>query len=213
MSTVPFTVRRLFTVLPLLSAAVTGLCLAALTVGAVSGPRWLLLVGLLTSALVLAAFGAIGEAGITTTQEVAWPLREGGPRAYAPAVVHRVRAVDRTTNGPAGDPRSPDSAFEFDLTVVPPAGHAPYRIRLRHPLDLQGLLHRDRAVVEYDPQQPWRVILPNNPPAEHRSQATHLPAPPPARTLHPKGLPPGALVLALGLVAGAALVGAWYGAG
>ncbi|MFE6779858.1 hypothetical protein [Streptomyces sp. NPDC057702] len=190
----------------LLGIALTGVVFAALGHGALFGPRWLLLVGLVAGSLTLAAFGALAERD--TTRDAAWPLRSEGPRAYAPALVHGVRAVSRVDGRPAADPHAQSSVFEFDLTVVPPEGRPPYRVRVRNPVDVQDLLHRDRAVVQYDPGQPWRVIIPSNPPAEWRARAArldpaHLAS---ARQLHPAGLPPAAPILALGLTAAAAFL-------
>ncbi|WP_459246646.1 hypothetical protein [Streptomyces youssoufiensis] len=76
--------------------------LAALACGALFGPRWLLLTGLFTGSLTLAVLGVVGERD--TGKDAAWPLRPDGPRAYAPALVHGVRAVDRATGLPSGAP-------------------------------------------------------------------------------------------------------------
>ncbi|MFF5718517.1 hypothetical protein [Streptomyces buecherae] len=205
MTGLPYGVRRRLAPYLLLCVAETGAVFAALACGALYGPRWLLLTGLFTSSLTLAVLGVIGERD--TGKDAAWPLRPDGPRAYAPALVREVRAVDRATGRPAADRNAQSSVFEFDLTVVP-EDRDPYRIRVRHPLDVQDLLHRDRAVVQYDPRQPWRVILPPNPPREAQARATHLDPDslPTARSVRPTGLPSGAPVLLLGLALAAVVV-------
>ncbi|MFJ6571245.1 hypothetical protein ACIQNU_27905 [Streptomyces sp. NPDC091292] len=192
-------VRRLFAPHLLVAALVVTAAFTALGVGAIEGPRWLLVTGATSSAVVLAMFGVLGE----TAPEggVAMSLRSGGPRAFAPAVVHSVRAVD-TVTGLTADPQSLTSVFAFQLTVVPPDGSRPYRIQLRHPLDHQGLLHRTRAVVEYDPRQPWRVILPPYPPTPWLVRADNLDpeTATTSTTLTTQGLPPGSPVLIASLL-------------
>ncbi|WP_335933124.1 hypothetical protein [Streptomyces sp. PTD5-9] len=166
--------RRFLTAFGLLSAAVAGLAFAALVHGAVDGPRWLLLTGLPASALALTVFDKVAEP--SHSDLVVLGLRSGGPRAFAPALVHAVKAVDKESGRPAADGRSLNTVFEFDLTVVPD-GLPAYRIRARHPLDAQGLLHRRRAVVEIDPEQPWRVVIPADPPREWLARAEVLTPP------------------------------------
>ncbi|MFE0172848.1 hypothetical protein ACFWZ2_11065 [Streptomyces sp. NPDC059002] len=196
---------RGFAALPVLAgAAVVAVALATLAQGLIGGTTWVLLTGLTATALVLTVLGGLADDGYGPG--VAAGLRSGGPRAYAPAVVHSVHAEERRTGAAVLDGRDRNSVFVFDLTVVPDEGPA-YRVAVRHPLDLQDLLHRDRAVVEYDPQQPWRVVLANDPPrtwlarAQRLDEETARVAPGPAR-----GLPPGAHVLATGAVLAALLV-------
>ncbi|WP_073785854.1 hypothetical protein [Streptomyces sp. CB01580] len=160
--------RRFLTAFSLLSVVAAGLAFAALVHGALDGPRWLLLLGVPASALALVVFGKVGEP--SRSDILVRGLRPGGPRAFAPALVHGVRAVDTRTGRLARDGQSLESVFAFDLTVVPD-GLPAYRIQVRHPLDVQGLLHRPRGVVEYDPEQPWRVVIPDNPPREWLARA------------------------------------------
>ncbi|MFB7914503.1 hypothetical protein [Streptomyces sp. NPDC056061] len=166
--------RRFVTAFGLLSVAAAGLAFTALVHGAVFGPRWLLLTGLPASALALVVFGKVSES--SHTDVLVRGLRPGGPRAFAPAVVNGVRAVSKETGRPMLDGRSLNSEFAFDLTVVP-EGLPAYRVQIRHPLDVQGLLHRSSAVVEYDPEQPWRVVIPDNPPREWLARAHGVTAP------------------------------------
>ncbi|MER5357404.1 hypothetical protein [Streptomyces sp. NPDC002785] len=194
--------RRTFTTLSLLAAAGTGLAFAALIQGAANGPRWLLLAGLPASALALAALGKAAEPSESGT--VVRGLRSGGPRAFAPAVVHGVKAVNKANGRPATDGQAVNSVFAFDLTVVP-EGLPAYRIEIRHPLDVQGLLHRSRAVVEYDPDQPWRVVIPNNPPREWLARANSL-TPPAAVKNRVGGFPAGFRTLVMGVVFAAVLL-------
>lgn len=179
--------RRFVDALGLLCAAVAGLAFAAFAHGALFGPRWLLLLGIPATALVLVVFGKVGEA--SRSDAVFRGLRPGGPRAFAPAVVHEVRAVDKRTGRPVRDGRSLESVFAFDLTVVPD-GLPAYRVRIRHPLDVQGLLQRPRGVVEYDPEQPWRVVIPDNPPREWVARANGI-TPPAAVKRYADGAPAG----------------------
>ena len=184
--------RRFLRRFSLLSTVASGLAFAALVQGAVAGPRWLLLTGLPATALALTVFGKVGEPG--RSDLVVRGLRSRGPRAFAPAVVHGVKAVYKESGRPAADGRAPDSAFAFDLTVVPD-GLPAYRIQVRHPLDVQGLLHRSRAVVEYDPEQPWRVAIPADPPHEWLARA-HTLAPPTTVKKRATGVPAGLWTLA-----------------
>ncbi|MEU7042737.1 hypothetical protein AB0A77_16965 [Streptomyces varsoviensis] len=162
--------RQLFSPLALLAAVPVAAALTALVRGAAGGPFWLLLIGLTTSALALAFLGGVAE---SRQGGRAAELRARGPRAYAPALVNSVRAVHKETGTTVFDPGDPKSVFAFDLTVVP-EGRPPYRVEVHHPLDLQNLLHRTSAVVEYDPRQPWRVVVPNNPPGEWLARAQRL---------------------------------------
>ncbi|WP_326734084.1 hypothetical protein [Streptomyces sp. NBC_01022] len=76
----------------------------------------------------------------------------------------------------------------------------PYRIEVRHPLDCQGLLHSSRAVVAYDPEQPWRVVIPSSPPREWPARANSL-TPPTAEVKRRVGAAPAGLrALASGVV-------------
>ncbi|MEU6017046.1 hypothetical protein ABZ826_24230 [Streptomyces sp. NPDC047515] len=195
--------RRFFTLLSLVSALVTGLALAAVVQGAVDGPRWLLMTGLPVTALALTAFGKVAE---DSKSGVAVPgLRSGGPRAFAPAVVNGVKAVNKENGRPAADGQAVDSVFAFDLTVVPD-DLPPYRVEVRHPLDLQGLLHKSRAVVEYDPEQPWRVVIPNNPPREWLARAHGLTPPVLAVKRRAGGPPAGFRTLVVGVAIAAVLL-------
>ncbi|WP_406015928.1 hypothetical protein OG520_36190 [Streptomyces sp. NBC_00984] len=194
--------RRLFNAFRLLAALLIGLAFAALVQGAVDGPRWLLITGIPATALVLTILGDVAEpmrAGMAMTG-----LRSGGPRAFAPAVVNGVRTVDKKTGRPVLDGRSVNSVFAFDLTVMPDELPA-YRIQVCHPLDVQGLTHRSRAVVEYDPEQPWRVVIPNNPPREWLARANS--ASPPAEVKdRTGGLPAGFWTLVMGVACAAVLL-------
>ncbi|MFF1647979.1 hypothetical protein [Streptomyces sp. NPDC058240] len=194
--------RRLFASLRLVAVLLIGVSFAALVQGAVDGPRWLLLTGIPATALILAILGDVAEplrAGIAMSG-----LRSGGPRAFAPAVVNGVRTVDKKTGRPVLDGRSVKSVFAFDLTVMPD-GLPAYRVQVCHPLDVQGLLGRSRAVVEYDPEQPWRVVIPNNPPREWLARANS--ASPPAEVKdRTGGLPAGFWTLVMGVVCAAVLL-------
>ncbi|WJV50498.1 hypothetical protein [Streptomyces flavofungini] len=203
--------RRLLAPDTLLGAAAVGLAFGALAEGVIDGPTWLLVVGLTATAATFLCLGAVAERG--QSAGIAAGLRSGGPRAYAPALVHTVRAVHRDTGQLALDPQAAGSLFAFDLTVVPEGGR-PFRVEVRHPLDVQDLLHRGHAVVEYDPRQPWRVVLPDRPPAEWAARARRL-DPEAAHTTEgpPAGLPPGAHLLVAGAVVAAGLVGALHLAG
>ncbi|MFI6727069.1 hypothetical protein [Streptomyces atratus] len=131
-------------------------------------------------------------------------LRSGGPRAFAPAVVNGVKTVDKKTGRPVLDGRSVESVFAFDLTVMPDELPA-YRVQVIHPLDLQGLLHRSRAVVEYDPEQPWRVVIPSNPPREWLARANSV-SPPAEVKERVGGFPAGFRTLVMGVALAAVLL-------
>ncbi|MFD7491250.1 hypothetical protein ACFV8T_02360 [Streptomyces sp. NPDC059832] len=194
--------RRLFASLRLGAVLLIGLSFAALVQGAVDGPRWLLLTGIPATALILAILGGVAEplrAGIAMSG-----LRSGGPRAFAPAVVNGVRTVDKKTGRPVLDGRSVKSVFAFDLTVMPD-GLPAYRVQVCHPLDVQGLLGRSRAVVEYDPEQPWRVVIPNNPPREWLARANSV-SPPAEVKDRTGGLPAGFWTLVTGVACAAVLL-------
>ncbi|MFB6815355.1 hypothetical protein ACFCV8_12525 [Streptomyces sp. NPDC056347] len=195
--------RGVFRSLAVLCALGTGLVLAVTVQGAVHGPRWLLFLGLPLSALTLAAYGRIAED--MGENAAAAPLRSDGPRAFAPAVVNKVRAVDRASGRTVADGRSVNSAFAFDLTVVAD-GLPPYRVEVRHPLDLQGLLHRSRAVVEYDPEQPWRVVVPQNPPRAWLARAEMLTPPRGEVERAGRGGPAGLRALVAGAAVAAVLL-------
>ncbi|WP_353945874.1 hypothetical protein ABII15_32630 [Streptomyces sp. HUAS MG91] len=197
------TLRRLLTLPALLGSLCAGGAFVTVLFGAFGGPSWLLVIGLTLSALVLALLGDVAEK--SPDGAVALGLRSGGPRAHAPALVRGVRAVDRETGRVAGDARAQESVFAFDLVVVPEDRPA-YRVEVRHPLDLQDLLHQDRAVVEYDPKQPWRVVVPDNPPGEWRARARRLdPDTVSVPDAPRRGLPPGSQVLVLGVLIAAAV--------
>ncbi|MET7512040.1 hypothetical protein ABZS88_00925 [Streptomyces sp. NPDC005480] len=73
------------------------------------------------------------------------------------------------------------------------------------------MLRRDRAVVEYDPKQPWRVVVTAGPPGEWRARALRLdPAAGTKTGGSARGLPPGLPVLDTG-AAGAGLLPALVG--
>ncbi|MFF2324485.1 MULTISPECIES: hypothetical protein [unclassified Streptomyces] len=201
--------RRFFTVLRLVAAPFAGLAFAALVHGAMDGPRWLLLMGVPATALVLTLLGHAAESARTGT--ALSELRSGGPRAFAPAVVEGVKAVNKKTGRTASDGQAVESVFAFDLTVVPDKLPA-YRIVVRHPLDVQGLLHRSRAVVEYDPEQPWRVVIPNNPPREWLARANTF-SPPAAVNSRVGGRPAGIGTLVAGVVCAAVLLALLRAAG
>ncbi|MFI9626124.1 hypothetical protein [Streptomyces sp. NPDC052042] len=194
--------RRFVTALGLLSVVAAGLAFTALVHGALFGPRWLLLIGLPASALALVVFGKVGEPA--QSDVVARGLRPGGPRAFAPALVHGVKAVDRETGRPVLDGRSLESVFAFDLTVVPD-GLPVYRVQVHHPLDVQGLLHRSRGVVEYDPEQPWRVVIPDNPPRAWLARANGV-TPPAVVEQHVGGAPAGLRIFVGSVVFAAVLL-------
>ncbi|MGW1844156.1 hypothetical protein [Streptomyces sp. NPDC001966] len=194
--------RNAVRLLTVVSAAGTGLALAAVVQGALDGPRWLLIVGLPATALALTAYGRAAE---DMTSGVAPELRSGGPRAFAPAVVNGVRAVNKKNGRTAVDGQAVESVFAFDLTVMAD-DLPPYRIEVRHPLDLQGLLHRPRAVVEYDPEQPWRVVIPDNPPREWLARAATLVPPAGEVKRRTGGVPAGFRALVSGVVIAAVLL-------
>ncbi|MFJ2270030.1 hypothetical protein ACIOHO_27390 [Streptomyces sp. NPDC087849] len=196
------TLRRLFSSLRLVAALLAGLSFAALAQGAMDGPRWLLLTGVPATALVLTILG--GAAEPLRTNIAMSGLRSGGPRAFAPAVVNGVRTVDKKTGRPVLDGRSVESVFAFDLTVMPD-GLPAYRVQVIHPLDLQGLLHRSRAVVEYDPEQPWRVAIPADPPREWLARANSA-SPPAEVKKRADGFPAGFRTLVTGAVLAAVLL-------
>ncbi|MEV0279366.1 hypothetical protein AB0I22_23670 [Streptomyces sp. NPDC050610] len=190
-------VRQFFSPVALLTAVPVGAAFAALVRGAVEGPFWLLLIGLSVTSLALAFLGGVAESG---QHGRAVELRAGGRRAYAPALVNSVRAVHKDTGRTVLDPRDQKTVFAFDLTVVPDDMPA-YRVEVRHPLDLQDLLHRKYGVVEYDPRHPWRVVVPNNPPGEWTARAQRLDP----ETVRPASgpspaLPAGSQILVLGAV-------------
>jgi hypothetical protein len=194
--------RALFTAPGMAGAVAAGLAFFAVVQGAVSGPRWLLLTGLPASALALAVFGKLGEP--SRSYAVRGP-RGGGPRAFAPAVVHGVRAVHKETGRPVADGSALATVFEFDLTVVPEDGLPAYRVLVRHPLDVQGLLHRSSGVVEYDPRQPWRVAVPADPPREWLARAIGVTAPAEVTT-YTSGPPAGLRTFVASLVCAAMLL-------
>ncbi|MFF3172155.1 hypothetical protein ACFVQ0_06000 [Streptomyces sp. NPDC057900] len=185
-----------------LLGVLTGGAVTALVQGAVDGPRWLLLIGLnatVTALVLVDLVSRVSRAGIAPGP------RAGRPRSFAPAVVHGVRAFNRATGRASGDPASPETAFEFDITVMPEDGK-PFRVRLRHPLDVQDARGRRSMVVEYDPGEPWRVSVPTHPPTEWVRRARQLdPAGPPGPRLEPRR--PGAWVPAIGAVTAVVLLG------
>ncbi|MEU7581061.1 hypothetical protein AB0B50_26060 [Streptomyces sp. NPDC041068] len=198
MTATTHSVRRFLTPHVLLGAVVVAAAFATLAQGIIGGTTWVLVIGLTGTALVLAVLGGLADQGHGTG--VASGLRSGGPRAYAPAVVHSARAVHRRSGAAVVDGQAQSSVFAFELTVVPEDAPA-YRVVVRHPLDVQGLLHRTRAVVEYDPKQPWRVALPDNPPRSWQARAQQLDAEAAHSAREPgRGLPPGVHVLGAGAV-------------
>lgn len=180
----------------------TGGAVTALVQGAVDGPRWLLLVGLnatVTALVLVDLVTRVSRAGIAPG------LRAGRPRAFAPAVVHGVRALNKATGRASGDPASPRTAFEFDVTVMPEGGK-PFRVKLLHPLDVQDARGSRSMVVEYGLGEPWRVAVCAHPPTEWVRRARQLdPAGPPGPRLEPRR--PGAWVLAVGAVTAVVLLG------
>ncbi|MFG3254655.1 hypothetical protein [Streptomyces sp. NPDC048172] len=183
------------TVPAVLSGCLLGATLALLVHGFTHEVLWMRIVGLGTTALQLLLLSWTAE---LSAKGHASPLRPNGPRAYAPARVRSARAVN--------DPRGVHKGmFVFELTVHP-EDRAPFGVRILHPLDLQGLLRRRTAVVEYDPRQPWRVVLPADPPWEWAARAEALAsnpvetAPPPVAARIPPGFP----VLVTGLWTGVA---------
>ncbi|MFB8415276.1 hypothetical protein ACFC63_07130 [Streptomyces albidoflavus] len=197
--------RALFGPSALLGALPVGAALTALGLGLTGGGRWLLLGAAATAGalLLLAAVAESGNGGASLAP------RPGRPTSYSPAHVHGVQVV-HAGSGRAlrdSDGRAQGTLFVFDLTVVP-AGRAPYRVLVRHPLDVQGLAGRGKdgvpvtAVVAHDPEEPWRTVLPASPPPRERRRARELAAapvpaaPPVTRT----GLPAGAPLLVLGVL-------------
>lgn len=159
--------RALFGPHSLWGALPVGAALTALGLGLTGGGRWLLLLGAAATAGALLLLAAVAEAGNGGASAAPRP---GRPTSYAPAHVHGVRVVHagsgRTLRD--SDGRAQGTLFVFDLTVVP-AGRAPYRVLVRHPLDVQGLAGRGKdgtpvtAVAAYDPEEPWRTVLPASP--------------------------------------------------
>ncbi|MCX4965566.1 hypothetical protein OHA98_12100 [Streptomyces sp. NBC_00654] len=185
----------------LLAAVLSGGALTALAHGALDGPRWLLLVGLNLTVLVLVAVDLVSRVAPAGT---ALDLRSGGPSAFAPAVVHAVRVVSKDAGLPALDPRSPDTVFAFDITVMP-GTRPPYRVTVRHPLDLQDARNRRSMVVRYDPEQPCRVSVPVRVPEELSRRAENLEQrATPAERIEPRR--PERRVLGLGALIAAVLL-------
>jgi hypothetical protein len=193
--------RVLFSSIRVVAVLLIGLSVAALVHAALDGPRWLLLVSVPVTSLILTVLGDLAD---PTGTNSAMPPRSGRPRAFAPALVNGVRTVDKKTGRPVRDGRSVESVFAFDLTVM--ADELPaYRIRVCHPLDLQGLLHKSRAVVEYDLEQPWRVAVADNPPREWLARANA--ATPPAAVKEPSSrIPSGLWTLLMGVGLAAVLL-------
>lgn len=120
--------------------------------------------------------------------------------------MNSARAVTKEPGKPVVDGHATNSVFVFDLTVVPD-DRAPFRVKVAHPLDLQGLLGSDSAVVEYDPLQPWRVAVPADPPREWRARAEGLtPLDETPAELVAARIPAGAQALLLGLPLGVAFL-------
>lgn len=184
------------TVLSVPHGLLLGVALSLLIHGVTDGVLWMEIVGLATTSLFLLALSWIAELSAIGH---ASPLRPGGPRAYAPALVHSARAVD--------DPRGVHRGMLVFELHVHPEDRAPFSVRVLHPLDLQRLLVHRAAVIEYDPSQPWRAELPANPPWEWVARAEALaarddvPAPSPVTVR----FPPGFQVLVTGLLTSAAL--------
>ncbi|MFI6421195.1 hypothetical protein ACIBG6_27770 [Streptomyces sp. NPDC050842] len=137
----------------LLVAAPAAVVVTAFVHGALDGPRWAMMLGLNGTAALLFTLGTVR---LRHRPGVAQDLPSGEGAVHAPARLHSltVRGTD----------------FVFDLTVLPDRG-APYRIEVEHPLDLQDVrLHR-AALVRHDPRRPWRVDLPQHPPAAELARA------------------------------------------
>ncbi|MCX4984233.1 hypothetical protein [Streptomyces sp. NBC_00572] len=157
-----------------LLVAVPGtVAVTALVHGALDGPRWVMMLGLNATVGLLIP---LGLARLRHRPGVAsGPVPERSA-AHAPARLHSL-----TSRG---------TAFVFDLTVEPDGG-APYRIEVEHPLDLQDARTHRAAVVRHDPRRPWRVDLPQHPPAavltraRAAARAEDLPPAPRLRTPAP----------------------------
>ncbi|MFE6720292.1 hypothetical protein ACFVDU_22270 [Streptomyces albidoflavus] len=198
--------RALFGPPTLLGALPVGAALTALGLGLTGGGRWLLLLGAAATAGALLLLAAVAESG---NGGASLAPRPGRPTSYAPARVHGVRVVHAGSGRRLrdSDGRVQGTLFVFDLTVVP-AGRAPYRVLVRHPLDTQGLAGPGKdgvpvtAVVAHDPEEPWRTVLPASPPPRERRRARELAAAPvpAAPPLTRTGLPAGAPLLVLGVL-------------
>lgn len=132
--------RALFGPPTLLGALPVGAALTALGLGLTGGGRWLLLLGAAATAADLLLLVAVAESG---NGSASLAPRPGRPTSYAPAHVHGVR-VEHAGSGRTlrdSDGRAQGAPFVLDLTVVP-AGRAPYRALVRHPLDVRGLAGR-----------------------------------------------------------------------
>ncbi|MFC9592415.1 hypothetical protein [Streptomyces sp. NPDC056944] len=171
---VPALLRLLVAPATLLAAVPGTLAATGFVLGALDGPRWIMMLGLNGTAALLVA---LGLARLTHRPGVAAGPVPAEGAAHAPALLNAL-----TTRG---------TAFVFDLTVRPERG-APYRIEVEHPLDLQDVRVHRAALVRHDPRRPWLVDLPQHPPAaalaRARTAATGDPAP--ARRLWSP--PPGA---------------------
>ncbi|NUV76007.1 hypothetical protein [Streptomyces fungicidicus] len=204
--------RALFGPHSLWGALPVGAALTALGLGLTGGGRWLLLLGAAATAGALFLLAAVAEAGNGGASAAPRP---GRPTSYAPAHVHGVRVVHagsgRTLRD--SDGQAQGTLFVFDLTVVP-AGRAPYRVLVRHPLDVQGLAGQGKdgtpvtAVAAYEPEEPWRTVLPASPPPRERQRARALAAAPvpTASPVTRVGLPAGASLLVLGVLYAGAVV-------
>ncbi|WP_406456364.1 hypothetical protein OG782_30305 [Streptomyces sp. NBC_00876] len=175
-----------------------GGAVTALVQGAVDGPRWLLLLGLNATVLaVVDLLTRVSRAGIAPG------LRTGRPRAFAPSVVHGVRAVHKAPGRTSGDPGRPGTTFACDITVVP-EGLEPFRVKLLHPLDVREAGSKRSMAVEWDPGQPWRVMAAPHPPGEWVRRARQRdPADPPGRRMPARR--PGAWALGIRSVTAAVL--------
>ncbi|KQX55741.1 MULTISPECIES: hypothetical protein [unclassified Streptomyces] len=137
----------------LVTAVPAAVATTALVHGVLEGPRWAMMLGLNGTVALLVV---LGQARLRHRPGVARGPVTGPDAAHSPARLHAL-----TTRG---------TSFVFDLTVLPDAGD-PYRIEVEHPLDLQHVHVHRAAVVRHDPRRPWRVDLPQHPPAAALSRA------------------------------------------
>ncbi|MFJ2788164.1 MULTISPECIES: hypothetical protein [unclassified Streptomyces] len=175
-----------------LAVAVPGaVAVTALAHGALQGPRWLMMLGLNATYTLLIQLARLR---LRHRPGVAQGPVDPGRAAHAPAWLHSVRARG--------------AALVFDLTVLPATG-PPYRIEVENLLDLQDARTHRAAVVRHEPRRPWRVELPQRPPADTLARArataarTGEGAPPAPRLRVP---PPGTLAVPMTLLLTAALM-------
>ncbi|MFE7510053.1 hypothetical protein ACFU8I_02320 [Streptomyces sp. NPDC057540] len=149
----PALLRLLVAPATLLAAVPGTLAATGFVLGALDGPRWIMMLGLNGTVALLVA---LGLARLGHRPGVAGGPVPAGRAAHAPALLNGLR-----TRG---------TAFVFDLTVRPERG-APYRIEVEHPLDLQDVRGHRAALVRHDPRRPWLVDLPQDPPAAALARA------------------------------------------